>query len=473
MARQDERLPHAYDVQVRWQNFRSFRDTTWLDLKPLTVLIGANNSGKSSLIAPLLLLKQTMASSDPDTALLTNGDLLNLGTFPDVVHRRKPSEVVFGLRWHVHPPPEKHDPRGTDPPGAATFGFISQREHPSEAMLSRFDVFDTYRRPMLSRRLKGGMYSVDRLPVPARADADDTSIDTAAWEGVERDSPYHFVFTPQAIHSAVMDAAAASEESGHGPGFLPAPRAERLRYYEAITNTVLAAVDGFLDQIHYVGPLRERVQRVYRISGEMPTDVGTRGENAPEIIYRWRTDTRRLRALQSWLQRFGFRERLISTPLDDYAFELKLQDRRTKSETALTDLGFGLSQVLPLIVQALHGEPRSMLIAEQPEIHLNPRLQSVLADLFVSAISRRRRVIVETHSEHFLLRLRRLIAEGKLDSDLVGLYYVEKSGLSSRVRHVMIDGRGHIDPEAWPKGFFEEALDQSLGLAEAQVERGR
>jgi predicted ATPase len=127
--------------------------------------------------------------------------------------------------------------------------------------------------------------------------------------------------------------------------------------------------------------------------------------------------------------------------------------------------------VLPLIVQALAAPKGSLTIAEQPEIHLNPRLQYLLADLFAEMASSDHRVIVETHSEHLLLRLRRLVASGKIGHEKVAIYFVEKRNGVSRIRHVPIQQNGHISSEVWPEGFFEESLRESLALAAAQSEQ--
>jgi AAA15 family ATPase/GTPase len=78
---------HGVGLEVRWQRFRGFPDTGWLRLKPLTILLGANNSGKSSLLAPLLLIKQSMGSKTGRNALMTRGDYVNVGSFRDFAHR--------------------------------------------------------------------------------------------------------------------------------------------------------------------------------------------------------------------------------------------------------------------------------------------------------------------------------------------------------------------------------------------------
>jgi predicted ATPase len=136
-------------------------------------------------------------------------------------------------------------------------------------------------------------------------------------------------------------------------------------------------------------------------------------------------------------------------------------------------MGFGLSQVLPLIVQGLYAAPGSWLVVEQPEIHLNPRLQARLGDLVVALNERSVGVILETHSDHLLLRLRRLLAQDEIEDDDFGLYFVDRDGNKSRVREVSVDQTGYIDPERWPVDFFDDSLRESLALALAQAGRRR
>ena len=150
------------------------------------------------------------------------------------------------------------------------------------------------------------------------------------------------------------------------------------------------------------------------------------------------------------------------------SYSIRFLKKNSNLYTSIANAGFGASQVLPLIVQALVSSKGSITVAEQPEIHLNPKLQCVLADLFVYMANSEQKAIIETHSEHLLLRLRRLIAEGKIKSEKVALYFIDKENGSSTIREINIENDGHIKTNEWPKGFFEDSMYESMALATKQ-----
>jgi hypothetical protein len=239
--------------------------------------------------------------------------------------------------------------------------------------------------------------------------------------------------------------------------------------YIGIVGSIREEISEMLQSLDYLGPLRERPRRLYMVSGETPQEVGQRGQFAPELLFR--ADASFRRRVARWLRRMDLGVAIGAPEIGDDAFSIELKRYAQSPWVNMADSGFGVSQVLPLIVQSLRADHEGLLIAEQPEIHLNPRIQALLADLFVSTASDRRPIIVETHSEHLVLRLRRLIAEGSIESKDVALYFTEKTGDESTIREVPILEDGRIRPDTWPSGFFEESLTQALGLAQAQMRK--
>jgi predicted ATPase len=160
------------------------------------------------------------------------------------------------------------------------------------------------------------------------------------------------------------------------------------------------------------------------------------------------------------------------TEITDSADDLYLVDQRTKTKVSHRDVGIGISQVLPVIVTAYASRDKLIAI-EQPEIHLHPALQAELGDVFIKSAlqDQRNTFLLETHSEHLILRVMRRMREtleGKLPKGIppvrpedVAVIYVDPAGPASIVREMPLNERGDL-VKAWPGGFFEEGLREAL-----------
>ena len=136
----------------------------------------------------------------------------------------------------------------------------------------------------------------------------------------------------------------------------------------------------------------------------------------------------------------------------------------------MTNVGVGISQVLPIVVMGLIAPYDAILLFEQPELHLHPFVQSRLSDFFISLSRIGKQVIAETHSEHIVHRLRFHIARGNARPDKdVGVYFFEhdKIDRSTIVKPVHINSYGVI--EDWPKGFFDETTRQLDEILDAAI----
>ncbi len=443
---------------VRWENFRSFTDSGVIDIAPLTIIVGANASGKTSLIAPLLLLKQTLESTDKALPLKSKGRYFNAGTYRDLVfaHELKRS-VRLELNWRDSTQDNAStSPLRLAPPGSLRLGFDGEK-FGTETRLSSWQLRDSSARLLIERRRnREGEYSLSGVELGDATDGWSQSIRASRPEG--------FLFTPASVlaskyHRPVSGVARKARASD-------SLSAEH-NFYLAATGYATVQIQQLLQGIDYLGPLRDPPRRTYESAGESPHSVGAGGQFAPELILRASSEL--LARINHWVERFEFGRRIVAKRHGDATFSLTLARSKNSTSVNVADTGFGFSQVLPLIVQSLLAVPGHLLIAEQPEIHLNPRLQSLLADLFVDVANQSSKVLIETHSEHLVLRVRRLIAEKRISSDSVALYFAERSQGASLLRRIPIGGNGHIERQAWPTGFFEDGLREALGLASAQA----
>ncbi len=220
------------------------------------------------------------------------------------------------------------------------------------------------------------------------------------------------------------------------------------------------ALEQTLESLFPMSPFRRPPERWYIFRGTSPQNVGYRGDLLPDLLFR-RPEL--VQDTNEWLKRLDIGYELEVKPVGTEArdlFEVRLIDTRRKERVsvALPDVGFGISQLLPFVVQSLVSEEQIISI-EQPEVHVHPRLQADLGDLLAEAIKKPRRsqFIVETHSEHLILRLQRLVYKNRIKPEDVSVIYVSRGPEGAEAQRLHLDEEGDFIDE-WPNGFFLERL---------------
>ena len=243
--------------------------------------------------------------------------------------------------------------------------------------------------------------------------------------------------------------------------------------------------ERLFNRTFYLGPLREYPLREYAWTGAQPVDVGRRGENAvgallsarkagtvisrgkgqrkqsvEQMVAKWLKDLRLVHDFSV--------EEIKGTNL----YQVTVQRSQGGPRVLITDVGFGVSQILPVLVLCYYAPQGSTILLEQPEIHLHPLVQTGLADVLIDAVRTRGiQVIVESHSEHLLARLQRRIAEGKLKPDETALYFCEMGNGASQLKPLTLDTYGNITN--WPRDFFGDPLEERAAMVEAMAARVR
>ena len=239
--------------------------------------------------------------------------------------------------------------------------------------------------------------------------------------------------------------------------------------------------ETYLHSVKYLGPLRSAPQRLYKkpstSSGE---SVGTQGEFSSNVLY---TNERLGQSVNQIFGQFEIPYELSLIPIgeaslggEDIAIALYPVDKEGKrvkdgegKDVAVTiaDVGYGINQLLPVIIEGIASQEGSILCVEQPEIHLHPRLQANIADLMIDTIAdepgKRKQWIVETHSELLIRRIRTCIAQGDISPSDVSVLYVDPDDEDcegSAIKELRLDGNGRFLDE-WPNGFFEEGYKQA------------
>lgn len=452
---------------LRIQNFKSWRDTKDIRLAPITAFFGSNSSGKTNLLQMLLMLKQTAESSDR-AQVLNLGDersLTDLGTFPDVVHAHNPaSPLACDLEWTLPEPMSISDPNNP------------HETHPLTAERLRFETEIAWQ--------DNG--------VPGRGRA------------VAQKFAYH---VGQRVFGMKrkLDSKTEYDLQADGPGFklvrtqgrawpLPTPTKcygfpDQVRaYYQnaGFLSDFELAFETLFSNVFYLGPLREYPQRQYTWAGARPTDMGRRGERVVDALLaardegsyiarghgrgrkKWTLEER----VATWLKDLALIEQFEVRPIKEGGKLFQVVVKRTEKspEVLITDVGFGVSQILPVITLCYYAPEGSTLVLEQPEIHLHPRVQMGLADVFIDAAQTRNiQIIIESHSEHLLRRLQRRIAEEKLSPNDAALYFCATERGESKLNPLDLDLFGNIIN--WPHDFFGDEFGEIAAMSEAGLAR--
>lgn len=455
------------------RNFKSWR-VAKVDFAPITGLFGTNSSGKSSLIQFLLMLKQTRDERDRSTVLQLNRPYVELGQYSDVING---GDIDKRLQWDIRFRPSKKleliDATGSKTAVAAAgdvFGISS------EVAAERLPRTGT-----LSMRSSFLEYSLSGISFRLTAKSDSSS----EYDLVSAGGNFEFIRNrgrawalPGPVRSYAF------------------PDQARTYYQNAqLLSDLETAYEHEMDNLYYLGPLRARPSRDYVWTGTSPADVGSAGERTIEaLVAATAFDEQRSlgrgkhkRPLQQvvahWLKHLGL---IDSFSVEEVAPGLnrwiaKVRTHRGGPSVPLTDVGTGVSQVLPVIVLLQYVPEGSTVVFEQPEIHLHPLAQAGLADAIIqAALHRRLQVILESHSEHLLLRLQRRLAESKssklsnpheLSSSKVKLFFATADKGVSTLMPLDLDEFGNI--RNWPDKFMGDAFNEVAAAELKRIERRR
>ena len=381
-------------TQLNLRNFKCF-ELLRLPLGALTLLSGANASGKSSIIQSLVLLHQTMREHEWSARLSLNGSVTRLGTLNDVMNQ-------------MH---------GRDSFGIGLIGSAPDSGTQTDDDISCNWSFTGERRDM------------------------SLEVRQVAVNGQMVDNPSHLRC------------------------LLPVS--------EVDTSPVWSLTLGIRD-LTYITAEREGPREVYTLEDQyiVPT-VGPEGENAVSVLYRRRDERIHAELLLQGVAPTLFRQ--VEARMDTFFPGCALDVQQVPSANAVTmgirtspdtgflrpiHCGFGITQILPIIVAALSVTKGNLLLIENPEVHLHPSGQALMGQFLAEVAHAGVQVIVETHSDHVLNGIRRAVKAKRIPAEEVAIHFLRpRSPDLPQVLSPTLDGSGNID--VWPKGFFDQ-FDKDL-----------
>jgi hypothetical protein len=407
------------------------------------------------------MLKQTAETSDQSQVLNFGGEqsLVRLGTFGDIIHGRKSSET---LSWKI-----KWEKLGG---GMRLFDLTKEKRKPiaeGKEIGLEGDIKSDERGKLHTTRM---MYEIGGSKFEMKQKADIPG-------------KYELIFKSKGFNLARNPGRAW--DLPQPVKFYGFPNEVRAHYQNANFLWRLEfECENLFGRIYYLGPLREEPQPQYVWGGGKPSAVGKRGEKVVDallsekekLISRGRGRQRMTleQYVDYWLKEMGMTQKFDVKQLtqESNLYEIWIQKSNKIPSVRITDIGFGVSQVLPVLVLCYYVPEGSIILLEQPEIHLHPSAQSWLADVFIDAVKTRKiQIIIESHSEHLLRRLQRRVAEKSFSNEDTALYFCDIKDGVSELKTLKMNLFGSI--ENWPKDFFGDSFGEIAATSKAAIDNNK
>ena len=437
--------------ELKLTNFRAFDEEVTLRVRPITVLIGRNSAGKSSIIKFLLMLQQSLGTNAGDF-LVSDGSRVRLGEFS---HLRNSHRRLLALRFKL---------------------CFETLDLPDQAQRAAIDALKRVR-PFVDPFTEESRFEFT-VPGPDH----ESEVQAAIPAEVLVEGRVSYSRAGQfGIHRAIVQQGQTRlhEELGSlrnvDVRLLRFP--SRSNQLEDTLRRVLA--DRYLEPIRYeiesfrhLEPVREESTRVIIAASPPPNDVGQRGQFAmPHLQRLLDSHNQNYNHQQASFVRehltniAGVSDVQFSSGNRGYVAHAKAVNQSTGAESYLADFGFGVGQCLPIIVQGALTPKNHLLIVEQPEAQLHPSAQIEMGSFFAKLWTERQVYsLIETHSSQIILRLRRLIAKGELRAEDVSIAYLHANDTGTpRIKNLDLDANGNLE-KGLPMEFFGADIIESMKM---------
>jgi predicted ATP-dependent endonuclease of OLD family len=415
-------------TKISISGFKSIANECSIEIRPLTILAGANSSGKSSIMQPILLMKQTLESSTDYGALRLSGDNLNFTSAKQILS--------------YFPKGEQTDCLTVAMELANSYKFKNTfKKLPNKAI----DLIETiYHDEDGELRAVTDMNNLDIIELLPQRLRGFSKLNNSTWK-IIRD----FCFLTFRLYN------------GNGV-FLGNPLLEKtIRFAEKIPQII--CVQGL-----------KSIERILPVTGIGQNFSGNFEKYIASLIYSWQTsESDKLQVLNTYLHTLSLSKKIEATEINDTQIEIKVSRTFDSDDMVnIVDVGSGVSQILPVLVALVAAKPEQLVYLEEPEIHLHPRAQANLGEIIVDAANRGVRVVLETHSDLLLRRIQSLVAEDKISADKAILHWFSRDehGFTQVTSTPLNATGGYGDPD-FPLDFSDVFLDEEGRYLEAASEK--
>lgn len=478
--------------KIGLEHFKSFEFLDDLTIKPLTILCGVNSGGKSSIIKSLLLLKQSYENSLATNEITLNGDYTVNGTMKDIIYKQQGDSFilrnVFRLEYH-----------GAKYKGEAKQDLVSAREigkmlglSPNNVKCFELEVECTIRRKHAEGILESNYISNYKVYIRPISKLNELIGDKAFSVQLAFCKYGKGKYDVILENFPTISGGVVNEKFEKCSCYFSGMRLNNLYYQgnyknikmqEFLVNlyAVCRIVANQYDGIKYLGPLRDTPDRQYAIYKNTTASTIT-GAEAPYLLAR-KGERRIDKKIHPPVMEENFDNQIVnanSTVMElvhewmNYLELGNIEIRNNENtiqvnigDNNIADVGFGVGQALPILVEGITMNYEQSLLIEQPEIHLHPRMQMRMADFLISLALTNHNLIVETHSDHIINRIVRRALECKDDSLInnIVIYFVDNVNGQSTVEEIVIDRVTGITQ--CPEAFFGQFASETNLIVKA------
>jgi len=457
---------------VKIQNFKCFQKQQNVDFERLTILTGANSSGKSSVLYSIL---GSIQSGEFPLQFSTNGKYVNMGDFREIAFNHiSNSEISLGFTFENGSIRNisstwVEDKQNNLPQLKTLFAespFFELNITKSKKYSLDFNYYpekDPSSQKFSSDKFKQFLSSLSSF-------ADDVMVETDTKEGVKPKGKPKKKKASRSIEDMFKDYDKPQEIKNHQfndfdelKKYLRETGSFRLKQIiDEISNTF----EAFDKKVNYISSFRLHPERTYLEKTKSVLKVEKFGEGYLDQIIYWQTKkSKKYNDLIQVMKKLSLMQEITAKRMEGGRFEMLVRTKENGPLTSLSDVGFGISQFLPIIVADLQLPSDSTLFVAQPEIHLHPSVQSLFGDYIVDQInSSGKNYVVETHSEYLLNRIRLAIVKGQLKEDELSIYFIENKAEDAILHKIKFAKNGQIlnAPDDFFKTYMMDVMEIAL-----------
>jgi len=429
-------------VRISVENYKSISEKMSININGMTIIAGANSSGKSSFMQPFMILKQTLENNSDGQALIINGENANLTESQQIFCKKNKSKKSFSLSWE-----DFNKKKEVIESSKIEFGYTS-KEGFTALEASNNDI-----------TIKKGM-SREQLEIVLEPFK-------------EKEGFLKEIFQSMKSENKLIPRL-KTEKSFLCVEMVPEKFLKKRQHIFSFGITPAGNIQDFVEKLIHIPGIRSNPERQYKIERYNKKYQGRFDKYTASIIYNWgEKERKKLEELISIIKELGLASNITAKKINEAHISLHISRhlKSNRNDTVdLSDVGFGLSQVLPILIAVIEANKDNIIYIEQPEIHLHPLAQYKLANILCKYVKKGKKIIIETHSSIFIRGLQTEVAKKNISSNEFSLnWFSQNETGETAIFESEVDEFGAFGD--WPADFDDIYLEADNNYLNAVEER--